>query len=116
MKALPHPVQAAPPLVTTRGWAAAFCPRGRQHPIGVALQRSVVRVTRSLKGGDQIVTARVEGVGSKNGGLPSQGHDFAANPFEVLAALLGVRENVHGISRRHGADLLEAAPRLYAGI
>jgi len=45
--------------------------------------------------------------------LATQRHDFAPKPLEVLAALLAVGEDIHGIPRRQRADLLESAPRFH---
>ena len=83
------------------------------HPINVLFQRLVIGAARALKGSDEIV-ATVERLGCKHDGVATKRDDLTPNPLEILAALLSVRKDVHGIPRRHGTDLLETTPRLHA--
>src|SRR5258708_3649816 len=86
---------------------------GRRQSIDTALERLVIGVASSLKGGDESVAfMAVEGVCGEYRGFPAERNDFSPDPFEILAALIRVRQNVHGIPRRDGADLSETAPDL----
>jgi hypothetical protein len=80
------------------------------------LQRSIVRLARSLEPDDEVVAALVERIGCKDRRLSSQRDDFAPKPFEVLAALISVRQNVDGVSGWHRADLLKTTPRLHTRV
>jgi hypothetical protein len=76
----------------------------------------VIGVTSSLKGGNEVVSPSVQRLGHKHCGFASERDDFTANPFKVLAALLSIRKDVHGVPRRYRANLLEAPPRLHPGL
>jgi hypothetical protein len=49
-------------------------------------------------------------------GLAAEREDLAAQPFEVLAALIGVGQHVHGTAGWHRAELLKTPPRFDPGI
>src|SRR5205823_4249970 len=96
---------------------SAFPAQGRLEALDVLLQRAVVARAALLKCGHDVPRpALANRVGGKHGGRAAEGNDFAPQPLEVLAALVGIRQDVHRVARRDGAQLLEAAPRLDAGV
>ena len=96
-----------------RGRQPPFPAAGRQQPIDFPLQPSVFLLSRATKRADDILGSPVaDRVRGEYGGLTAEGDDLAPNPLEVLTTLRRIRQDVHGIPGRHGADLLEATPRL----
>ena len=90
---------------------------GGEQSVDLALQHAVVLFARPSEDGlDVLAAADADGVGGEHCCVTTQGDDLAPNPFEVLAALLGVRQDINRAACRDGPDLLQATPGLHAGV
>ena len=75
--------------------------------LSFALERGVVRVAVAPERfDDDGVAVGIERVGRKYGRFSARRDDLTSDPLEILAALRGVRQHVHGVARRHGANVL----------